>query len=40
MTGLIVKEVNIDVLDLYFPGEEREQQPEAPPPPPPPPRVQ
>ncbi len=29
MTGLIVKEVNIDVVDLYFPGEEREQpQPE------------
>ena len=26
MTGLIVKEVNIDVTDLYFPGEEREQQ--------------
>ena len=25
MTGLIVKEVNIDVVDLYFPGEEREQ---------------
>lgn len=24
MTGLIVKEVNIDVVDLYFPGEERE----------------
>ena len=40
MTGLIVKEVNIDVLDLYFPGEEREQPPEAPTPPPPPPRVQ
>jgi uncharacterized alkaline shock family protein YloU len=31
MTGLIVKEVNIDVVDLYFPGEEREQ-PVAPPP--------
>ena len=38
MTGLIVKEVNIDVLDLYFPGEEREQQQETTPPPPP--RVQ
>jgi uncharacterized alkaline shock family protein YloU len=38
MTGLIVKEVNIDVVDLYFPGEEREQPPE--PAPPPPPRVQ
>jgi len=23
MTGLLVKEVNIDVTDLYFPGEER-----------------
>jgi uncharacterized alkaline shock family protein YloU len=38
MTGLIVKEVNIDVVDLYFPGEEREPPPEAAPPPPP--RVQ
>ena len=31
MTGLMVKEVNIDVVDLYFPGDEREQ-PAAPPP--------
>ena len=31
MTGLMVKEVNIDVVDLYFPGDEREQ-PVAPPP--------
>jgi uncharacterized alkaline shock family protein YloU len=38
MTGLIVKEVNIDVVDLYFPGEEREPPPA--PAPPPPPRVQ
>ncbi len=37
MTGLIVKEVNIDVVDLYFPGDEREQPPA---PPPPAPRVQ
>ncbi len=37
MTGLIVKEVNIDVTDLYFPGDEREQ-PAAPLPPAP--RVQ
>ncbi len=27
MTGLVVKEINIDVIDLYFPGEEREEQP-------------
>jgi len=27
MTGLIVKEVNIDVADLYFPGEEAQTQP-------------
>lgn len=26
MVGLTVKEVNIDVVDLYFPGEERPQQ--------------
>jgi uncharacterized alkaline shock family protein YloU len=32
MTGLMVKEVNIDVIDLYFPGEERTQ-PETPAPP-------
>jgi uncharacterized alkaline shock family protein YloU len=38
MTGLVVKEVNIDVVDLYFPGEEREPPPA--PAPPPPPRVQ
>lgn len=25
MTGLIVKEVNIDVIDLYFPGDEAAQ---------------
>lgn len=31
MTGLIVKEVNIDVVDLYFPGDEREQPPALPP---------
>jgi len=31
MTGLIVKEINIDVTDLYFPGEEREHQQEEPP---------
>ena len=31
MTGLIVKEVNIDVVDLYFPGDEREPPPAAPP---------
>ena len=37
MTGLMVKEVNIDVVDLYFPGDEREQPPA---PPPPAPRVQ
>ncbi len=37
MTGLIVKEVNIDVVDLYFPGDEREQ---PAPPPPAAPRVQ
>ena len=37
MTGLMVKEVNIDVVDLYFPGDEREQPPA---PPPPTPRVQ
>jgi uncharacterized alkaline shock family protein YloU len=37
MTGLMIKEVNIEVVDLYFPGEEREQ---APAPPPPTPRVQ
>jgi uncharacterized alkaline shock family protein YloU len=32
MTGLIVKEVNIDVTDLYFPGEERTlpEKPETP----------
>lgn len=36
MTGLIVKEVNISVLDLYFPGEER---PEPAPPQPASPRV-
>lgn len=38
MTGLVVKEVNIDVVDLYFPGDEAEQP--APPPPPAPARVQ
>ena len=37
MTGLMVKEVNIDVVDLYFPGEEREPPPA---PPLPAPRVQ
>ncbi len=31
MTGLMVKEVNIDVVDLYFPGDEREQPPAPPP---------
>lgn len=30
MTGLIVKEVNIDVTDLYFPGEEQAQPEPAP----------
>ncbi|GAC1556348.1 MAG: Asp23/Gls24 family envelope stress response protein [Herpetosiphon sp.] len=30
MTGLVVKEVNIDVIDLYFPGEERQPAPPAP----------
>jgi uncharacterized alkaline shock family protein YloU len=25
MTGLMVKEVNIDVVDLYFPGDERKE---------------
>jgi uncharacterized alkaline shock family protein YloU len=28
MTGLVVKEVNIDVVDLYFPEEEQAAQPE------------
>lgn len=31
MTGLIVKEVNIDVTDLYFPGEEQTRAEPAPP---------
>ena len=31
MTGLIVKEVNIDVTDLYFPGEEQTPPEPAPP---------
>ena len=32
MTGLIVKEVNIDVTDLYFPGEEQAPPPQPAPP--------
>ena len=34
MTGLSVTEININVVDLYFPGEERQQQPQELPPPP------
>jgi len=39
MTGLETKEININVADLYFPGEERPSQPPQPSPPPPPPAV-
>jgi uncharacterized alkaline shock family protein YloU len=35
LTGLIVREVNIDVVDLYFPSEERPVPPPAHPTPPP-----